>query len=188
MFSSLGLFQNTQCPRQDSCKRPNCLFSHRKDLPPQPALEIPVEDTLPKRSISELSALVPAKREAPSLRRVSEPGSWTESNGEPPRKIQKVGPSKSPVARVSLPASTSAVSLGSPQILCLFLNEDLERNPNLESECCSVSCSCSCSPGGSPAWFHAHSRSSPIDHACQPSHPFHWLVRINLERKSRLSC
>ncbi|KAJ6628711.1 hypothetical protein B0H10DRAFT_1988935 [Mycena sp. CBHHK59/15] len=41
MFSSLRLFQQIACPDLRECTRPNCLFSHRTDLPPQPPLVPP---------------------------------------------------------------------------------------------------------------------------------------------------
>ncbi|KAJ7638905.1 ribonuclease H-like domain-containing protein [Roridomyces roridus] len=98
MFSSLHLFQQLACPDLARCERPNCLFSHRTDLPRPPALVIPVEQPKPSPSTT-----IPAKRPAPSSSPLPGPSSVAR---EPPRKQQKLALGK------SVPAATGQPSTG----------------------------------------------------------------------------
>ncbi|KAJ7094675.1 Rexo1 protein [Mycena belliarum] len=86
MFSSSSLFQQLACPDAPRCPRPNCLFSHRADLPLPPPLVVPVELPVGASKPSTLST-VPAKRPAPSP---STSTSGPSVPREPPRKQQKL--------------------------------------------------------------------------------------------------
>ncbi|KAF9055430.1 ribonuclease H-like protein [Hymenopellis radicata] len=109
MFSSLQLFQ-TPCPDKACCTRPNCLFSHRPDLPPPPPLVTVANAPATTSSMSRTTSAVPSKRPAaPSP--VRTPSGLT---GEPPRKLQIIGPAS---GRKSVPAKSSttpAPSAGPP--------------------------------------------------------------------------
>ncbi|KAG5725008.1 RNA exonuclease 3 [Termitomyces sp. T112] len=83
MFSSLGLFQSLRCPDGPGCTRPRCIFSHKKDILPPPALVIPIK--------SASTSTVPTKRPISSPIR---PGA---APSEPPRKLQKLAPPQRPV-------------------------------------------------------------------------------------------
>lgn len=116
MFSSLGLFQSLPCPEKSTCKRPGCIFSHRPDVTEIPTVPIPVD--IPQASTSKVnvsaasppssssplqraaSSSVPAKRPpSSSLRAAGSSGPSTPSGTvEPPRKLQKTGLAKHPVA------------------------------------------------------------------------------------------
>ncbi|RDB22461.1 Exonuclease GOR [Hypsizygus marmoreus] len=99
MFSSLGLFQTLACPEKDTCTRRPCVFSHRADLPAPLPLSIQVRDsTQPSSSKST----IPSKRAVPaSPHRVG--SAPPTPNGEPPRKLQKLGVKQRP-----LPVLTSS--------------------------------------------------------------------------------
>ncbi len=101
MFSSLALFKSTPCPDKASCTRPNCLFSHRPDLPPPPPLVTVSNAPATASSLSRTTSAIPSKRPAaPSP--VRTPSGLT---GEPPRKLQIVGPAS---GRKPVPAKSSA--------------------------------------------------------------------------------
>ncbi|KAI0938065.1 hypothetical protein AcV7_003362 [Taiwanofungus camphoratus] len=121
MFSSLGLFDNLPCPNRQNCSRVNCLFSHRPGLTEPPTAHIPVD--VPKQSSApvastskalpaqQTAASIPAKRPI-SLQSRAAGGSNETPTSEPPRKLQKVGPVKRPIA---LPTATQT-SNGVPVI------------------------------------------------------------------------
>lgn len=119
MFSSLNLFQTLRCPEVGHCIRPQCVFSHRQDLPPPATLSIPVHDpkvastsTLPRTGPSQTST-VPTKRAVPSS--PVRPGALVQTpSGEPPRKLQKVGIPQRPLA-----VSTSSHTNVQPSRTCL---------------------------------------------------------------------
>ncbi|KAJ7228576.1 ribonuclease H-like domain-containing protein [Mycena pura] len=150
MFSTLNLFQQLPCPDLSRCTRPKCLFSHRTDLPPVPALAIPVEQptSSPSRAISSsATSTVPAKRPVPGS---SIPTSLTPQ--EPPRKQQKVTPSRSvpvaqqpptagpPVLRVNGALSIVPVPVRQAMLktiydhLVVLYDAILPMNPSLASE------------------------------------------------------
>ncbi|KAJ7498823.1 ribonuclease H-like domain-containing protein [Mycena latifolia] len=94
MFSSLHLFRQLACPDAPRCHRPHCLFSHRTDLPPPPALVVPVEQPARSSPRPSTSSTIPAKRPAPSA---SVPG--PSAPQEPPRKQQKLPNRAAPAAQ-----------------------------------------------------------------------------------------
>jgi RNA exonuclease 1 len=130
MFSSLGLFQTLQCPDNDNCRRTQCIFSHRLDLPPPRQTQILLRE--PSSVESRISALKsqstsqtvhvtrsPAatgtKRAAP----VTPPLAGTSNGspaGEPPRKLQKLNNAERSIA-VPSATYTSVITLVSVNIL-----------------------------------------------------------------------
>lgn len=140
MFPILNLFQRDPCPERDTCKRPNCIFSHDPNTPQTPTPRILVESppqVVPSGSGSGTST--------PSSSRIATPRSSTQSQsqgkrgfssplspslkaggssaagpstGEPPRKLQRVGTAQKPVAIPT--ATTTSVSLRrlSEQYMC----------------------------------------------------------------------
>ncbi|KAF8897630.1 ribonuclease H-like domain-containing protein [Infundibulicybe gibba] len=160
MFSSLGLFQTFPCPQRDTCTRPKCIFSHRSDLPPPPPLAIPVQapktasipsEKPPHQSASSSvpSTSVPAKRAVPmnSTRVIGA------STGEPPKKLQKLGPSRTlavstvshtssgvPLLKVNAAHSQVAIPVRQAMVKTLYdhfvvlYDTILPANPTLASE------------------------------------------------------
>lgn len=108
MFSTLGLFRQLPCPQLDICTRQNCLYSHLPSARAssfvsqrQPAVSSAAQSTL-GRSVTQSKPVetVPAKR--PAISQVKRSSVST----EPPRKLQKVGPTQRPLA--TIPTSTKA--------------------------------------------------------------------------------
>ena len=107
MFPTLGLFQSLPCPDKPSCERPNCLFSHSPDVKQVPTTPIPVG--APKASSSKpvagpsqpspSSSKVGPRPSSATVVPAKRPGQLTSNGGvvEPPRKLLKVGPSKSAI-------------------------------------------------------------------------------------------
>ncbi|KAJ7276489.1 Rexo1 protein [Mycena haematopus] len=89
MFSSIQLFQQLACPDSGRCNRPQCLFSHRTDLPPPPTLIVPVEQPVASSSQASSSATIPAKRAVASTSAAPQ---------EPPRKQQKLSSNRAAFA------------------------------------------------------------------------------------------
>lgn len=106
MFPAKGLFAALPCPDKEFCRRPTCLFSHDPNAKEVQLVHIPVD--LPKETLaaSSSSAVQPKTAAlAPNKRPLSSQaaGSSTSSNAspapsEPPRKLQRTGPTKRPVA------------------------------------------------------------------------------------------
>ncbi len=118
MFPTLCLFQTLPCPEKPHCKRPNCLFSHRPDFTQIPDTPILVEVSKPScapaststpQLVAEPTTSIPAKRSISSPLRATAPSDGSAAR-EPPRKLQRTGPPKRPVAVPSAP-TTSSVSL-----------------------------------------------------------------------------
>jgi hypothetical protein len=102
MFTTLGLFHKTRCPDRQNCKRPNCIFSHRPDLPQEPALNIPVYVPKQQQQNPQPTSSIPLKRP------LDTPAINGSSSYEPPSKAQRVGTTQRPL---SVPtASQSSVS------------------------------------------------------------------------------
>ncbi|KAI0068640.1 ribonuclease H-like protein [Artomyces pyxidatus] len=98
MFSSLGLFQSLPCPEGTHCKRHNCLFSHSPHVS-QACVSVPYDPPpQPVASTSASSSTVPAKRHAPASPAPSVTSRSHAGPSEPPRKLQKVGTVRRPVA------------------------------------------------------------------------------------------
>jgi len=97
MLPVLGLFHALACPDKQ-CSRNPCLYSHRnqEDLPQPVALEVPV------------SLEVPVVQAQPPKRQIAQSTSPAPAR-EPPRKLQRTGKNKKPVAR----ATISQTSVGS---------------------------------------------------------------------------
>lgn len=128
MFSSLGLFQSLRCPDNDSCRRTQCIFSHREDLPPTRETQILLHEpsSVASRSTAYRSpstsqavnttrtlAATGTKRAVPT----TPPGAGTRNGspvGEPPRKLQKLSVAQRPIA---VPRATST-----SVIICLHLH------------------------------------------------------------------
>lgn len=110
MFSTLGLFRKLPCPQLDACTRQNCLYSHSPGArasslvsQQQPAVfSANVQSTLTTVQ-SQPVETVPAKR--PAILKSSSVST------EPPRKLQKVGPSQRPLATIP---STSTITQHHP--------------------------------------------------------------------------
>ncbi|KAF9495402.1 hypothetical protein BDN71DRAFT_876921 [Pleurotus eryngii] len=121
MFSSLRLFHILPCPQRDHCSRIRCVFSHESNLPSEQSLDIPYEkpaeldrkasDSPPARAPD--AAVIPAKRPIASagIRRSAAPSSTSSQNGEPPRKLQKLGPTQRPLAVPTASHTTTGVPL-----------------------------------------------------------------------------
>ena len=99
MFSPLGLFKNLPCPQPDGCTRQNCLYSHSPNTPKQRPLNLvphrqlsSIQSTSRSATQSKPQETVPAKRPAIS------PVKSSPISTEPPRKLQKVGPTQQPLA------------------------------------------------------------------------------------------
>ncbi|GLB33907.1 putative EXOIII [Lyophyllum shimeji] len=105
MFSSLGLFQTLRCPDNPPCTRPQCIFSHRQDLPPPAQLIIPVHEPKPASTSS-----IPTKRPISSSPLRSGVATPTTPE-EPPRKLQKVGVPQRPLAVSTVSHTTSGVPI-----------------------------------------------------------------------------
>ncbi|KAG5648975.1 hypothetical protein DXG03_000324 [Asterophora parasitica] len=101
MFSSLGLFATLRCPDRPLCTRPQCVFSHRTDLPLPAVLAVPVAPT----------KSVPAKRPVP-LSPLRPTAALPLPSAEPPRKLQKLAAPQRPVA-VSTSSHTNVRPLSS---------------------------------------------------------------------------
>lgn len=109
MFSPLGLFKNLPCPQLDGCTRQNCLYSHSPNTPKQRPLNLvphrqhvtlsSIQSTSRSATQSKPQETVPAKRPAIS------PVKSSPSSTEPPRKLQKVGPTQQPLAIPSAPTT-----------------------------------------------------------------------------------
>ncbi|PPQ68000.1 hypothetical protein CVT26_007363 [Gymnopilus dilepis] len=100
MFATLGLFSSLPCPERPSCSRPNCLFSHSADIPPQRQLVLPKPTPAKPTPAEPKPTLVPAKRPtAPS------------TPPEPPRKLQKVAPPQRPLPVQSSSRSETGVPI-----------------------------------------------------------------------------
>jgi len=103
MFSPLGLFQSLVCPEKDKCTRVPCIFSHRADLPPPPALHLPTQappctaPTRPQPQPQQRLSLTPAKRPVPHTPPRND-STVLSMAAEPPRKLQKVGSAQRPLA------------------------------------------------------------------------------------------
>lgn len=161
MFSSLGLFQSLPCPEKSTCKRPGCIFSHLPDVTHIPTVPVPVDipstpstskpvnvaaaatTATASTSYSQRvvgSASIPAKRPlSPPLRRAagSNDSSSTLSAIEPPRKLQKTGLSKKPVATAVQP-SVSFLSLVQRYVRNLKMLDGQDRCTRPSSQCCFV--------------------------------------------------
>ncbi|KII95095.1 hypothetical protein PLICRDRAFT_149506 [Plicaturopsis crispa FD-325 SS-3] len=121
MFSSLGLFQEVPCPERQTCRRPRCIFSHRTDLPPAPALNIPIHEPSqqPVASTSQIQPAgpssrpmtIPSKRAIVNQHRVASPSNNGSPTSEPPRKLQKTGSVQKPVAVPTSRQTSSGVPL-----------------------------------------------------------------------------
>jgi RNA exonuclease 1 len=103
MFSSLGLFKDLACPDLGSCSRPHCLYSHSPNVPQPRTLTLAVPPTSLLPSIRRgpekpRGAVTHAKRPA-----IASPTKGSPGYTEPPRKIQKVGPTLRPLALPSAP-------------------------------------------------------------------------------------
>ncbi|KAJ4478215.1 hypothetical protein J3R30DRAFT_2877546 [Lentinula aciculospora] len=142
MFSTLGLFENLQCPERDSCKRPNCIFSHKasSDLPPPTSLQIPVDEPKVASFSSDPKPIVQAGqiKTVPAKRTVNSspilaPSSSASTPNEPPRKLQKLDstqkravqastPSGVPILRVTPATSTVAIPV---RQVCISLSHVL---------------------------------------------------------------
>ncbi|KAI0773440.1 Rexo1 protein [Irpex lacteus] len=121
MFSTIGLFSKLPCPEKETCKRPNCLFSHSPDVKQVPTVRVPVGapkasssksvpvHSQPSPSSSKIKTSVPNASVVPAKR----PGQLI-SNGvaaEPPRKLLKVGPTSKPVAQPSSSVGADGVPI-----------------------------------------------------------------------------
>ncbi|KZT12482.1 Rexo1 protein [Laetiporus sulphureus 93-53] len=105
--SDLRLFNKLPCPDRQNCKRQNCIFSHQLGLVEPPTVHIPVD--LPKDTPKQSSAIastsshtqrsinaIPAKRSL-SQQLIANPSNGS-SSSEPPRKLQRTGPIRRPIA------------------------------------------------------------------------------------------
>lgn len=118
MFASLGLFQNLACPEINTCTRPQCIFSHRNDLPPPPSLNIPVDEPQIASSSTQPTVHVPTPKKTtviPAKRAVASSPlragtSIRSSVGEPPRKLQKLDSIQKPLAVPSTSHTTVRLS------------------------------------------------------------------------------
>ncbi|CAK5275619.1 unnamed protein product [Mycena citricolor] len=110
MFSPLNLFNKTPCPDLPRCSRVRCIFSHDANLPPPPALVVPVHTPpLPLNSVPSPAAPRPVPKTVPAKRPVPNSPltpSLSSPVSEPPRKQQKIAANKSTPAP-SASASTS---------------------------------------------------------------------------------
>ena len=111
MFPTLGLFVKLPCPEQPICKRVNCVYSHDPKLPQAPSVYIPVERpatakanlgvtavaSSPSSAPQPRPSVVPTKRLLPSSAAGPSNGKASPSR-EPPSKLQRVGPSRTPNA------------------------------------------------------------------------------------------
>ncbi|KAK7061804.1 exonuclease domain-containing protein [Favolaschia claudopus] len=142
MFSSLQLFQRLPCPDSEKCTRPQCLFSHRTDLPRPPTLVVPIE-----RPVQSEKSTIPAKRPVPSTS--SSPS--RSATQEPPRKQQKLASSRPapvkqeltsgpPVLRVNGAQSMVPIPVRQTMLKTLYdhfvvlYDAILPANPTLASE------------------------------------------------------
>ncbi|KAI0081741.1 ribonuclease H-like protein [Panus rudis PR-1116 ss-1] len=172
MFPTLGLFQKLPCPEKDSCQRVNCIFSHDPNLPPPPTIKIPVEAAIkpvapgasttssskpatttpiPKTSFPHKSVVPPHKRPLAT----SSVGAEHGSTSEPPKKLQRVGPTQRPIAvptgiqrnaegvpvlRVSPALSQVAIPVRQTMLKTLYdhfvvlYKNILDKNPTLAAE------------------------------------------------------
>ncbi|KAI0638158.1 ribonuclease H-like protein [Trametes polyzona] len=122
MFPTLKLFQTLPCPEKPHCTRPHCLFSHSPDISQFPVTPVPVDTPKPTPSTSSSTASkqrvpatavpssIPAKRPVGSPLRAAGPSNGT-STSEPPKKLQRTGTPKRPVA---VPAGPQTTSTGAP--------------------------------------------------------------------------
>lgn len=109
MFSALGLFRNLPCPQLDTCKRPNCLYSHSpKTFNPKPLNLVPRRQPVASGSASRSAAQAKPSETVPAKRPAISPIKSDPTSAEPPRKLQKVGPTQRPVA---VKPSTSAIEV-----------------------------------------------------------------------------
>ncbi|KAH9844275.1 ribonuclease H-like protein [Rhodofomes roseus] len=159
MFPAKGLFAALPCPDRPACRRPACLFSHASDAKDPLALNIPVHapkeaPVAPAPLQHKATASVPAKRPISSAAGPSTPGSAPGSVSEPPRKLQRTGPSKRPVAvptathtstgcpLIRVPPAQSKVAIPVRQIMlqqlfqhyAVLYENILAQNPTLASE------------------------------------------------------
>lgn len=128
MFSSLRLFQNLVCPERDSCQRPQCIFSHRTDLPQPDPLIIPRDVVINSGPVLEPS-LVPTKRPVPSPARNAQTSS--PQPAEPPRKFQRTGPTQKPVA---VPSDSRPTVSATKLFAFIMLNCHSDRRACLSCE------------------------------------------------------
>lgn len=64
MFSSMGLFQQVQCPEQSHCSLPNCIFAHHSPSTVQAAEDLPITPPIPSSSHDDaLDQARPRKRQ-----------------------------------------------------------------------------------------------------------------------------
>lgn len=105
MFPVKGLFAALPCPDKQACRRPVCLFSHDQNANETQLVHIPVD--APKETPASSSTLVqprtrssvPNKRPlTSSLAASSSSTNVSTVAAEPPRKLQRTGPTKKPVA------------------------------------------------------------------------------------------
>lgn len=105
MFPAQGLFAALPCPDKQACRRPACPFSHDPNAKEVQLVYIPVDT--PKEAPAASSSAVQSRTAAsvPNKRPLSSTvaGPSTSSNvppaaSEPPRKLQRTGPTKRPVA------------------------------------------------------------------------------------------
>lgn len=159
MFATTGLFKNLACPERDTCTRQNCLFSHSPDAPaPRPLIKqappvpsrssaSPSTSTLPPKSPPIANAkksnatIVPAKRPA-----LSSPTKSTTTSAEPPRKLQKIGSIKRPVAVPSSSTHTEVRGISSSFKLTLA-DVHIVGCTSPESQCSPVIGRASCQTG-----------------------------------------
>jgi RNA exonuclease 1 len=114
MFSTLGLFHKLPCPDKQNCTRPQCIFSHDPSAAPSPSLIIPVQE--PKQSPSSAkptnnNLTIPTKRSVPQSSALAAGLRNGSPIGEPPRKLQKLGPTQKQASAPSTSyTSVSAIS------------------------------------------------------------------------------
>ncbi|KAI0053566.1 ribonuclease H-like protein [Auriscalpium vulgare] len=102
MFSTQGRFHDVPCPARAACTRPYCLFSHSPTARHAPLVVSHVPSPQPVASTSASGSAIPAKRPAaPS----PSPSSSSSATVEPPRKLQKLGTARKPLAH---PTTTHA--------------------------------------------------------------------------------
>ncbi|KAH9938182.1 ribonuclease H-like protein [Fomitopsis serialis] len=153
MFPTKGLFAALPCPDRPACRRSVCLFSHAPDARESFSVHIPVD--APKEAPVASSAAVQPKTamSVPAKRPIPSAAAGT-STPEPPRKLQRTGPTKRPVAvptathtasgvpLIRVPPAQSQVAIPVRQAMLqqlfqhyLILYENiLAQNPTLASE------------------------------------------------------
>ncbi|KZT74357.1 ribonuclease H-like protein [Daedalea quercina L-15889] len=121
MFPAQGLFATLPCPDRQSCHRSSCPFSHDPNAKEDLSVLIPVD--APKQAPvsspvvqQKPVASVPAKRPISSAAGPSKIENASISASEPPRKLQRTGPSKRPVAVPTATHTSHTPQTGVPLI------------------------------------------------------------------------